>query len=115
MHAWIHFSRSSPCSPPRFLDEANATFKNFVKWLGTGPKIKTNHAWTRPKRGGDTRLYTPLSRTKLYEGASVNKKPMHLTVFAEEDLKLMETENPINFLEGLQNISILQHMMPTNR
>ena len=42
------------------LDEANDTFEKLCEMAGDRTKIKTNHAWMRPKRGGDSRAYTGL-------------------------------------------------------
>ena len=33
---------------------------------GDRSKIKTNHAWIGPKRGGDTRAYTVLTNTNFF-------------------------------------------------
>ena len=47
-------------SPPRFLDDPNDIFEKICEMAGDMSKIKTNHAWMGPKRGGDTRAYTAL-------------------------------------------------------
>ena len=51
---------SPPRSPPRFLGDPNDTLDKLYEMAGDRSKIKTNHAWMGPKRGGDTRVYTAL-------------------------------------------------------
>ena len=56
----IYMYPATSCSPPRFLGDPNDTLEKLCEMAGDRSKIKTNHAWMGPKRGGDTRVYTAL-------------------------------------------------------
>ena len=70
LYPCIYMYPATSCSPPRslprFLDEANDTFKKLCEMAGDRSKIKTNHAWMGPKREGDTRAYTWLLVAKIW-------------------------------------------------
>ena len=58
--SWMYMYPATSCSPPRFLGDPNDILEKICEMAGDRSKIKTNHAWMGPKRGGDTRAYAVL-------------------------------------------------------
>ena len=54
---YLTFSSTFSSTFPELIND----FKKLCEMVGDRSKIKTNHAWMGPKRGGDTRVYTALA------------------------------------------------------